>query len=203
MSTGTTTRLTTASRQAEIIAAALRLARDRSPALITTTDLAQAIGVSQGALFKHFETKEAIWLAAMEWVREHLLHELQTAAADSARPVAALRKVFDAHVAFVVAHPGVPRMIFHELQQPADSPLKESVRSLMKGYRQLLLSLLKQAAQDGELAAGVDAQAAATLFLGIMQGLVMQSMLSGHVSTIRNEAPRVFELYLRSIRPQS
>lgn len=198
MSTGTP-RLTSESRQAEIVAAALRLARERSPALITTTDLAQAIGVSQGALFKHFESKEAIWLAAMEWVREHLLHELRTAAS-SARPLEALRQMFDAHVAFVVAHPGVPRMIFHELQQPADSPLKESVRGLMKGYRQLLLSLLKQAAQDGELAADLDAQAAATLFVGIMQGLVMQSMLTGHVSTIRNEAPRVFELYLRSIR---
>lgn len=198
MSTGTP-RLTSESRQAEIVAAALRLAQERSPALITTTDLAQAIGVSQGALFKHFESKEAIWLAAMEWVREHLLHELRTAAS-SARPLEALRQMFDAHVAFVVAHPGVPRMIFHELQQPADSPLKESVRGLMKGYRQLLLSLLKQAAQDGELAADLDAQAAATLFVGIMQGLVMQSMLTGHVSTIRNEAPRVFELYLRSIR---
>lgn len=198
MSTGTP-RLTSESRQAEIVAAALRLARERSPALITTTDLAQAIGVSQGALFKHFESKEAIWLAAMEWVREHLLHELRAAAA-SARPLEALRQMFDAHVAFVVAHPGVPRMIFHELQQPADSPLKESVRGLMKGYRQLLLSLLKQAAQDGELAADLDAQAAATLFVGIMQGLVMQSMLTGHVTTIRNEAPRVFELYLRSIR---
>lgn len=201
MSTATP-RLTTESRQAEIVAAALRLARERSPALITTTDLAQAIGVSQGALFKHFESKEAIWLAAMEWVREHLLHELHSAAAASAQPLDALRQMFDAHVAFVVAHPGVPRLIFHELQQPADSPLKDSVRGLMKGYRQLLLSLLKQAAQDGALAPGLDTQAAATLFVGIMQGLVMQSMISGHVSTIRNEAPRVFELYLRSIRTQ-
>lgn len=202
MSTATP-RLATASRQAEIIAAALRLAQERSPALITTTDIAQAVGVSQGALFKHFDSKDAIWLAAMEWVREHLLHEIQAAAAASAEPLEALRKVFEAHVNFVAVHPGVPRMIFHELQQPADSPLKESVRSLMKSYRQLLLTLLKQATQAGLLAPGLDAPAAATMFVGIMQGLVMQSMLSGHVSTLRAEAPRVFELYLRGIRASS
>lgn len=199
MSTGTP-RLTTASRQAEIIAAALRLAQERSPALITTTDLAQAIGVSQGALFKHFDSKDAIWLAAMEWVREHLMQQIQAAAAASAEPLEGLRKVFEAHVNFVALHPGVPRMIFHELQQPADSPLKESVRGLMKSYRQLLLTLLKQATQAGLLAPGLEAPAAATMFVGIMQGLVMQSMLSGHVSTLRAEAPRVFELYLRGIR---
>lgn len=198
-----TPRLTTASRQAEIVDAALRLAQARSPALITTTDIAQAIGVTQGALFKHFENKEALWLAAMEWVREQLTERIEAAAAATADPLQALRQVFDAHVDFVAQHPGVPRLIFHELQQPADSPLKESVRTLMKGYRQLLLGLLKRAVQTGRVDAELDAPAAATLFLGIMQGLVMQSMISGHVSTLRSEAPRVFDLYLRSLRPAS
>lgn len=195
-----TPRLTTASRQAEIVDAALRLAQERSPALITTTDIAQAIGVTQGALFKHFENKEALWLAAMEWVREQLMERIEAAAAGSPDALQALRQVFEAHVDFVARHPGVPRLIFHELQQPADSPLKESVRALMKSYRQLLMGLLKQATQAGQLDPELDAPAAATLFVGIMQGLVMQSMISGHVSTLRTEAPRVFELYLRSLR---
>ena len=192
-------RLPTQARQAEIVAAALHLVQDRSPATITTTDLARAMGLSQGALFKHFPTKDAIWLAAMNWVAEHLLRTLQEAAQQAQTPVEALRRVFDAHVAFVVAHPGVPRMIFHELQQPEDSPLKQQVRLLMQGYRQLLLGLLNAAAQRGDLVPELDAPAAATLFLGIVQGLVMQSMMSGQISTMHTEAPRVFHLYLRAI----
>lgn len=192
-------RLPTQARQAEIVAAALHLAQDRSPATITTTDLARAMGLSQGALFKHFPTKDAIWLAAMNWVAEHLLRTLQEAAQQAQTPVEALRRVFDAHVAFVVAHPGVPRMIFHELQQPEDSPLKQQVRLLMQGYRQLLLGLLNAAAQRGDLVPELDAPAAATLFLGIVQGLVMQSMMSGQMLTMHAEAPRVFHLYLRAI----
>ena len=47
------TRLSTEERQTEIVAAALQLARDTSPAQITTTDIALAIGVTQGAVFKH------------------------------------------------------------------------------------------------------------------------------------------------------
>ena len=74
------TRLSTEERQAEIVAAALRLARESSPALITSGDIAAAIGVTQGAVFKHFPTKDAIWLAAMRWVRESLLQKLQAAA---------------------------------------------------------------------------------------------------------------------------
>ena len=45
------TRLPTEERQAEIVAAALKLAREHSPVAITTSDIAAAIGVSQGAVF--------------------------------------------------------------------------------------------------------------------------------------------------------
>jgi AcrR family transcriptional regulator len=193
------TRLTTAERQAEIVAAALRLARDASPTLITTTDIASAIGVTQGAVFKHFPTKDAIWLAAMGRVREQLLAALTQAAQAAPTPLAGLEAVFRTHVAFVASHPGVPRLIFHELQQPADSAVKQEVRTLLQAYRQLLMSLLGAAAQRGEVAADLDREAAATLFVGIVQGLVMQSMLSGKAVTLKTQADRVFAIYLRGI----
>jgi TetR/AcrR family transcriptional regulator len=118
------TRLPTEARQAEIIAAALRLAQDRSPGSITTADLATAVGLSQGALFKHFNSKDAVWLGAIGWVNDHLLDQLTSAAQESTGPVDALQRVFDAHVSFCMLHPGVPRVIFHELQRPADSAIK-------------------------------------------------------------------------------
>jgi TetR/AcrR family transcriptional regulator len=197
------TRLPTEARQAEIVAVALRLAQDRSPASITTNDLAQAMGLSQGALFKHFSTKDAIWLAVMVWVTDHLLRALNDAAERSRSPLEALRCVFDAHVDFVVSHPGVPRVIFHELQQSQDSAVKQQVRGLMQGYRQLLLRLLDEAVRSKEADAGLDTVAAATLLIGIVQGLVMQSMLSDQIASMREHAPRVFDLYVRSIRSPS
>src|SRR5512139_2513512 len=110
-------RLSTEEGPADIVATALRLARESSPALITTGDIAAAIGVTQGAVFKHFPTKDAIWLAAMRWVRQTLLRKLQAAADQADTPLDALSAMFRAHVEFVIAHPGAPRFIFHELQQ--------------------------------------------------------------------------------------
>lgn len=192
-------RLPTEERQAEIVAAALRLAREVSPALITTSDIAAAVGVTQGAVFKHFPTKDAIWLAAMAWVRERLLAALEAAAQAEPSPLGALAAVFRAHVAFVVAHPGVPRLIFHELQRPADSPVKQEVRALLQRYRRLLLGLFDAAVQQRQAPATLDKDAAATLFVGIVQGLVMQSMLNGKPVATKAEAERVFALYLRGI----
>ncbi len=193
------TRLPTEERQAEIVATALRLASAASPAVITTGDIAQTIGVTQGAVFKHFPTKDAIWLAAMRWVRESLLHALHTAAAGAPTPRDALEAMFRTHVEFVIAHPGVPRFIFHELQQPADSPAKLEVRAVLQGYRKLLLGVLKQARAQRWLSPEVEPEAAATGFIGLLQGLVMQSMLTGRPAAMRRQADAIVALYLRGI----
>jgi TetR/AcrR family transcriptional regulator len=192
-------RLPTEERQADIVRATLALARDASPAFITTTDIARSIGLTQGALFKHFPTKDALWLATMRWIRGELLRRLGTAADGAAEPQEALRSVFRAHVAFVAEHPGVPRFIFHELQQPADSPLKSEVRGLMQDYRTLLMRLLGSAERRKGIEAGLDREAAATLFIGIVQGIVMQSMATGRPVGPGAQADRLFALYLRAV----
>lgn len=193
------TRLPTEERQAEIVTAALRLARDTSPALITTTDFASAVGLTQGAVFKHFPTKDAIWVAALQWVRGELMQSLRAAAAEAPTPLDGLSAMFRAHVDFVVAQPGVPRLIFNELQQPADSATKQEVRAMLQGYRKLLLDTLEQAVAQGQVVADLDREAAATTFVGLIQGLVMQAMLVGRPAAMRPQADRVFALYLRSL----
>jgi TetR/AcrR family transcriptional regulator len=193
-------RLPTEQRQAHIVAAAVDLAGRIGPAAVTTGDIARAIGVTQGSLFKHFQTKEAIWLAVMEWVTQQLLERLEAAAGPPAPALDALGRVFRAHVDFVLEHPGVPRLIFHELQQAAGSPVKRQLTLLLQSYRELLTGLLQTARDCGEVPAGLDLQASVTLFVGIVQGLVMQSMLAGHGGDMQADAERVFPLYLRSMR---
>ena len=185
-------------RQAGLVEAALRLAAQRSPADITTGDLAQAVGITQGAMFRHFASKEAVWLAALDWTSDTLMAQLH-AAADLPDPLTALQAVFMAHVDFVVAHPGVPRVIFQELQHAGDTPLKARVHRLMQQYRALLVDLLQRAHQQQQLAANTDLQAAAVLFVGSVQGLVMQSLISGEVRAMAQQAPGVFKIYLRGL----
>lgn len=108
-----------------------------------------------------------------------------------------------AHVDFAVEQPGVPRVIFQELQHPEDTPLKARVRGLMQAYRALLAGLLERAQLAGQLAPSTDLQAAAVLFIGSVQGLVMQSLLSDQVGAMRQLAPDVFALFQQAIAAPS
>ena len=67
-------------RRAVTVEAVVQLAAEQNPSEITTTAIAKHMGVTQGALFKHFPTKDAILQAVMEWVAERLIARTDKAA---------------------------------------------------------------------------------------------------------------------------
>ena len=98
------------------------LAAERNPADVTTTDIAKAMNVTQGALFRHFPTKEAMRLAVIEWVETQLISKLRDAQASAPDVLSSLEAMFLAHVNFIREFP-FPRLVFAELQQPDSSPI--------------------------------------------------------------------------------
>ena len=186
-------------RRAATVQAVVDLAAEQNPAEITTTAIADRMGLTQGALFRHFPTKEAILEATMSWVGERLLVSVDKAAEGAASPTAALEAMFMTHIDFVSKHPGVPRMLFGELQRSGETLAKRMVQTLIRQYEQRLRRLMEAGKAQGELDADLDVHAAAVLFIGTIQGLVMQSLLAGQVSRIRRDAPAVFAIYRRGI----
>ena len=201
MSTSARTKLKTEDRQAALVQAALQLAAQRSPTDITTGDLAEVIGITQGGVFKHFASKEAIWLAVIDWAHQSLMDELnRVAKAESTDPLQALKQVFLAHIQFVSSYPGVPRLIFQELQHAKPTPLKTKVQRLMADYRQLLMGLLMAARKEGVISQSVDTQAAVVMLIGAVQGLVMQALIAESFEGINSKAESIFTIYDAGLR---
>jgi AcrR family transcriptional regulator len=186
-------------RRAVTVEAVVELAAEQNPNDITTAAIAKRMSLTQGALFRHFSNKEAIWQAVMEWVAEKLLDRVERAAKSAESPIEALEAMFMAHIEFVMNHPGVPRMMFGELQRAEETPAKLMAQTLIKRYSKRLGSLIEQGKQQGQISAEIDTSAAATLFIGSIQGLVMQSMLSGNVQRMPADAKGAFTIYRRGI----
>ncbi len=187
-------------RRASTVEAVIALAGSHNPSDITTAAIARHMNLTQGALFRHFPTKDSIWQAVMEWVAQRLLARIDHAALDAASPLAALQAMFLSHIEFVAEHPGVPRMLFGELQRAEASPAKRMAQTLIQRYTERIRARLEQGRAVGEIAPDIDVHAAAMLFVGTVQGLVMQSMLFGDMDRIRSDAPAAFALYQRAIR---
>jgi len=182
-------------RRAATVEAVVALAAQTNPSDISTTAIAKHMGVTQGALFKHFPTKESIIEAVMGWVADRLLARIDAATRKAATPLAALEAVFMTHVEFVTIHPAVPRMLFGELQRAEMNGPKRLVQALIARYSERVRALLAQGKAAGEIRANMDEGSAALLFVGMVQGLVMQSLLAGDVRQMSDQAAGVFALF--------
>jgi TetR/AcrR family transcriptional regulator len=191
--------LTADERRSRTIESVLTLAGQGNPSEITTAAIADHMRVTQGALFRHFASKAEIWQAVMVWVADRLLDRIDRVSETAASPLAALRAMFFTHVAFVIEHPGVPRMMFAELQGAEQTPAKQVARTLMKRYAERISAQIEEAKARGEVLGDTDSRAAAILFIGMIQGLVMQSMLAGNLRAAQSNAPGVIAIYLRGL----
>ena len=187
-------------RRTAAVEAVVFLAGSQNPASITTSAIANHMQLSHAALFRHFPTKDDLWEAVMSWVAEFLLARIDRAAQDIESPLAAMEAVFMSHIDFVLDHPGVPRIIFGELQRCDDTRTRQITHELVQRYAEKIRSHIERGKRIGEIASDVDTRASALLFIGTIQGLVMQSMLSGDIRRIRQDAPGVYALYQRSLR---
>ena len=188
------TKLSSDARRTVTVEAVIALAANTNPAEITTAMIAQQMDVTQGALFRHFADKQAVWTAVMDWTAATLLARFDEA--PGATPLDKLCAMFAAHIDFVVTFPGVPRILFGELQRGADAPGKARVRALMGTYRERVMALLDAAKAQSLVADTVHTPTAATMFLGMVQGLVMQAMAAEDFTTMPATSERLFALYL-------
>jgi AcrR family transcriptional regulator len=190
-------------RREEIIRVTLDLAARQGVDDVTTQDMAQAMGLTQGAVFRHFPSKDAIWLAAMQWVRDRLMSVLGKAAQQGRDPLDALQRMFFAHIDFIASHPAIPRMLMSEHLHGRSALLRQLVTEIMLSFESRVADLLNHAKAQGLARADLDAHAAATLYIGMIQGLVLQTSILRDQRTLATEAARTFPIFLQAIRPST
>jgi AcrR family transcriptional regulator len=196
-------RLSSEERQSEIIRVAVELAADKGVDSVTTQDMADAMHLTQGAIFRHFATKDDIWVAVIEWVRERLMKVLDKAAADATDPLNAIERMFFAHIAFISKHPAIPRLLFSELLHKKNSKLRQLIQGIISGYEAKIAGLLDEAKSQSLASADLDSQSTAVLYIGMIQGLVMQSSIFGGKYSLQQEAERTFPILLYGIKIRS
>jgi len=193
-------RLSTEERQSEIIRVAIQLTEERGIDNVTTQDMANAMNVTQGAIFKHFTTKDDIWLAVINWIRGGLMRVLEKAAAEATDPINAIERMFFAHITFIGKYPAIPRLLFSEMLHKKNSKLRDVIQEIVSGYESKIAGLLEVAKEQSLVSRDLESKNAAVLYIGMIQGLFMQVSIFGGKRSLLDEAKKTFPIYLHGIK---
>jgi AcrR family transcriptional regulator len=191
------TRRSTEDRQQEIVLTILALAEERGVEAITTQAIAEHMGLTQGAVFRHFPNKEAIWAAVLDWLQARLGEVF--ASAPDASPLAEVTRIFNAYMALFAAYPSVPRLFFSDTFHHPYPRLHERLQAMVQRCEGQLALWLAEAAERGEVRADLPPPAAAKFLLTAIQGLAFQSCVLGIVADPVAAGRQLFPLYLAAI----
>lgn len=180
--------------------ALLDLACSVAPDDISTAAIAQRMGVSHAALFRHFPSREALWAEAVHWATAELAQRFDAVGNASEDPLEAVEGLLLAHVGFLQNHPGLLRMFFAELQRPQSSPAREEGKAFMNSFRQRLASLIEAAQDQGGPPAGLDPLERAGLLVAINQGLMLQGLVQNSLEGLIERAGLAHSLLLADLR---
>lgn len=188
-----------------IVSAAERVMREKGLARSTTREIAEAANCSEGALYRHFRSKEELFVAVLaERLPDFLpvMHELADQVG-SGTVRGHLEKVARSAIAFYadVVPMTAPLLGEHRLLEQHRTWLRDANAGPQRAV-DLLARYLRGEQRSGRLAKGISAEAAAHLLLGAcFQRAYLQHMTGSGSADDHRFSRRVVDVLLNGCRP--
>jgi len=169
---------TSTPRQNEIIDRTLELVREGGLGGLTTRKIAERVGFTEAALFRHYSTKQALVLGLMDRLEEMLVVPIRSIANDAAtRPAERLERMVRHHARLVLDYESLPITLLAEASASGDPALVDRMRAIFQGYLTLLEGVAREGQARGEITNEVEPDCLAILLLGAPAALAIRHRL--------------------------
>lgn len=166
-----TERRPTADRKREIADAALRIIAREGVYKFTAAALAAEVGLTNGALFRHFAGMDQIVSAAIDRAEDVLFAQFPPADPD---PISRLGQFVCTRLVAVQRHPEVLRAVYSdELAQAAGVQESRRVRDFKRRSVAFVRECIEEAAKAGLLEEGLQTQPLTLIVLGAIMAVAL------------------------------
>lgn len=188
-------------RRAEIAEAALRIVNLEGLKRLNVARLAQELGLVPSALYRHYANKDAILDAVLELVAERLADHVERVRREHFSSLARLDALLAQHVFFITSHQALPRILFSEEIIGDAERRRVRLGEIIHAHVMRIAAIIEEGQQEGELRSDVSAEAAAVMFLGIVQPAAILWHVSGGRFDFSEHARTAWKLYRQCLKP--
>lgn len=174
-------------RCGQIVAAAMELLSTGGMANVTIKNLARAVGVSEPALYRHFENKQGILLAILDRFEAHLGELFEEALHQETGVLDSIQGVYNRVFQSFAAQPAMASVVFAEEIFRHDRRLAERVAQIMDNVEGRILGLMRSRKGRAECRRDVPAKDLARVIMGSLRFVVTRWRLSGRAFDLEKE----------------
>jgi AcrR family transcriptional regulator len=187
-------------RQKEIVSAARKLIVEHGSENVTIKKMAQEIGVTDGAIYRHFKSKKDILSFLIDDIEETLIGDIEKNYPGDVGSLDTLAKIIAEHMSSIERRKGVTFQVIAEIISFGDEELNQKAYAVINKYIARIKAILSEGVKNGVISADINIDAIAKLFFGMTQGLVNMWALSKYRFNLEDEYEPLRDFFLMSIK---
>lgn len=187
-------------RQQEIVDAARKIISSKGTKSLTTREIAKALRITDGALYRHFKSKKEIISLLIDDIEESLLSAIETAVNKSSGPLEKLWNIFFSRLSTVEQRKGVNLIIINETLSLKDKALQRKMYAVVQKYLKIIQKILSDGVKLGRFKKDLDVVFASIAFYGMAQSAVTIWALSDFgLSLKQDHLKKMFDIFKNGI----
>ena len=171
---------TTAVRKDQIVNAAKKLIIKHGSENLTIRAIAHEVGLSEGALYRHFKSKRDILSLLADTIEADLLGDIKVSNIEGESYSKILDNILRGHLSAIKQRQGISFQVIAMCISFGDKKLNKRLSEIIYKYIEEIKSLLRRGVESGELRENLDLDGTALLFFGMIQSLVNIWALSNY-----------------------
>lgn len=187
-------------RQNEIIEKAIELIAENGIQGFTIKNLAKEIGVTEPAIYRHFESKTQILQTMLDNLDEATNRFTDEVLSKNYTPLKTLSLILKSYFKIFSEHPYWVAVIFADEIFKNDKTLSKRVQKLLSDKEKVFISLIKTAQKNGEIRSDINKKHFTLMIIGSMRLLVKKWELSGFDFDLKKEGSKLIKSLLELIK---
>jgi len=199
MPKGVRKRQNTILRRKQIVAALRKIIIKYGSEHVTVQKLAEEIGVSGGAIYRHFRSKREILLFLVNEIKENLIGDVERTYPIK-DPLEVLEIVSRNLLSSIEQRKGASFLIIAEIISLGNKGLNGKISEVLNSFLGEMKRLLSEGIKAGEIRKDIDVDMAATTFFGMLQGLATIWSLDGFRPKLEMKTESMWKFFLQIIK---
>ncbi|HHV36277.1 MAG TPA: TetR/AcrR family transcriptional regulator [Candidatus Cloacimonetes bacterium] len=179
-------------RQMEIMQAAIGLIAREGYENLTTKNIAAELGVSDAALYRHFDSKKELIVMILRYFEDISCRVISTIDSKDLSPMEKIRYFVMNRYEMFREDPELAMVMFSEELFKNDHTFEEYLLSIMHIHRDQIMGYIMQGQKLGEIRSDLNPMNIFRMIVGSMRMLVTQWNLSKHAFDLELEGKSLF-----------
>ena len=187
-------------RQKEIVEAALKLISEGGIQALTMKNLANVLGITEPALYRHFENKHDILLNVLLYFKEETESIFSDIMKSDLSPIEKIKQIFVKHFEKFTSNPAIAIILFSEGIFQLDERLLHNVKALMNFSAEKLTEMIREGQRTKTIREDIPAGELTLILMGTLRLQVLKWRLKFFSFDLNEEGKKIWNSLERIIR---